>query len=73
MQTKTVKLKTNDAGAVSLAPPALHLGSQTDQGAFVVAIERVPTHLPMAVVLTAYRTAAMDMSCDGPYHTPAAK
>lgn len=67
MQTKTVKLKTNDAGGVSLAHPALHPGSHTDQGAFVVAIERVPTHLPTAAVLTAYRTADVDVSCDGPY------
>ena len=67
MQTKTVKLKTNDAGAVSLAPPALHPGYHTDHGAFVVAIEGVPTHLPTAAVLTAYRTAAVDVSFDGPY------
>ena len=45
MPTKTVKLKTTDAGGVSLAPPALHPGSHTDHGAFVVAIERVPTLL----------------------------
>ena len=67
MQTKTVKLKTNDAGAVSLAHPALHPGYHTDHGAFVVAIERVPAHLPTATVLTAYRTAAVDVSFDGPY------
>ena len=67
MQTKTVQLKTNDAGAVSLAHPALHPGYHTDQGAFVVAVERVPSHLPTATVLTAYRTAAVDVSFDGPY------
>ena len=53
MQTKTVKLKTNDGGSVSLAHPALHPGDHTDHGACVVAIERVPTHLPTAAVLTA--------------------
>ena len=53
MPTKTVKLKTNDAGGVSLAHPALHPGSQTDQGACVVALERVPAQLPTATVLTA--------------------
>ena len=60
MQTKTVQLKTNAGGAVSLAPPALHPGSHTDQGACV------PPHLPPAAVLTASRTAAVDVSCDGP-------
>ncbi len=66
MQTKTVQLKTNADGAVSLAPPAMYPGDHTDQGACVVAIERVSTHLPTAAVLTAYRTAAVDVSCDGP-------
>ena len=32
----------------------------------MVAIERVPPHLPTAAVLTASRTAAVDVSCDGP-------
>ena len=67
MQTKTVKLKTTDAGGVSLAPPAMHPGYHKDHDAFVVAIERVPTHLPAAAVLTAYRNAAVDVSFDGPY------
>lgn len=53
MPTKTVKLKTHAAGGVSLAPPALHPGDHTDQGACVVAIERVSPHLPTAVGLTA--------------------
>ena len=66
MPTKTVKLKTTAGAAVSLAPLALPPGSHTDHGACVVAIERVPTHLPTAAVLTAYRTAAVDVSCDGP-------
>ena len=34
---KTVKLKTNDAGGVALAPPTMHPGYHKDQGAFVVA------------------------------------
>jgi len=67
MQTKTVKLKTNDAGSVSLAPPGTRLGYHKDHGAFVVAIQHVPAHLPAAAVLTAYRTAAVDVSFDGPY------
>ena len=67
MQTKTVKLKTTDAGGVSLAPPAMHPGYHKDHGAVVVAIERVPAHLPTAAVLTAYRNAAVDVSFDGPY------
>ena len=67
MQTKTVKLKTTDAGGVSFAHSALHPGYHRDQGAFVVAIEHVPTHLPTAAVLTAYRTATVDVSFDGPY------
>ena len=66
MQTKTVKPKTHDAGGVSLAPPALHPGYHTDHDAFVVAIERVPIPLPTAAVLTASRTAAVDVSFDGP-------
>ena len=66
MQTKTVKLKTNDAGAVSLAPPAMRPGYHKDPSAFVVTIERVPAHLPTAAVLTAYRNAAMDVSFDDP-------
>ena len=67
MQTKTVKLKTHDAGAVSLAPTALPPGSHTAHGAVVVAIERVPAYLPSATVMTAYRTATVDVSVDGPY------
>ena len=66
-QTKTLKLKTNDAGGVSLAHPAMRPGYHKQPGAFVVAIERVPAHLPAAAVLTAYRTAAIDVSFDGPY------
>ena len=67
MQTKTMKLKTNAGGGVSLAPPALHPGYHTDHGAFVVAIQHVPAHLPAATVPTAYRTAAVDVSFDGPF------
>ena len=67
MPTKTVQLKMTDAGSVSLAPSAMPPGSNTDHGAFVAAIERVPTRLPTAAVLTAYRTAAVDVSFDGPY------
>ena len=66
-QTKTVKLKTNDAGGVSLAHPAMRPGYHKQPGAFVVAIEHVPAHLPTATVLTAYRAAAIDVSFDGPY------
>ena len=66
MQTKTVKLITN-AGGVSLVRPAMRAGDHKPTAAFVVAIERVPTHLPTATVLTAYRTAAVDVSFDGPY------
>ena len=64
--TKTVQLKTNDAGDVSLAPPTMRPGYHKDHGAFVVAIERVPTHLSTAAVLAAYRTAAVDVSFNGP-------
>ena len=53
MQTQTVKLKTPAPGGGSLAPPGLHPGDHTDHGACVVAIERVPTHLSTAAVLTA--------------------
>ena len=67
MPTKTVQLKTTDAGGVSLAPPAMPPGAHTDYGACVGAIERVPAHLPTAAVLTAYRNAAVDVSFDGPY------
>ena len=67
MQTKTVKLKTHAAGAVSLAPTTLPPGYHKAYGAVVVAIERVPAYLPPATVVTAYRTAAVDVSVDGPY------
>ena len=67
MQTKTVKLKTNDTGGVSLAPPGVRPGYHKEQSAFVVAIQHVPAHLPPADVLTAYGTAAIDVSFDGPY------
>ena len=33
----------------------------------MVAIERVSPHFPTAAVLTAYCTAAVDVSFDGPY------
>ena len=66
MQPKTVKRKTNDVGRVSLAHPGARLGSHTDHGAFVVAIQHVPAHRPAAAVLTADRTAAGDVSFDGP-------
>lgn len=67
MQTKTVMLKTNDVGGVSLAPPGARPGYHTDHGAFVVAIQHVPAHQPAAAVLTAYKAAAVDVSFDGPY------
>ena len=66
-RSKTVKLKTNPAGGVSLAHPAMRSGYHKQPGAFVVAIERVPVHLPAAAVLTAHRNAAIDASFDGPY------
>ena len=34
MQSRTVKLKTNDAGGASLAHPAARPGYHTDSGAF---------------------------------------
>ena len=66
-RTKTVKLTTTDAGGVSLAHPAMRPGYHKQLGAFVVAIQDVPAHLPAAAVLTAYRNAAIDVSFDGPY------
>ena len=67
MQTKTVTLKTNAADGVSLAPSTARPGYHKDHSAFVVAIQYVPAHLSAEAVLTAYRTAALDVSFDGPY------
>ena len=47
-----MKLKTNDAGGVSLAHPALQPGYHKQAGAFVVAIEHVPVHMPAADVMS---------------------
>ena len=58
MQTKTVKLKTNDAGGVSLAPPGARPGYHKDHGAFVVAIQHVPAHLPAAAGRPQTRTVS---------------
>ena len=67
MPTKTVKLKTTDAGGVSLASPEARTGHHKPAAAFVVAIEQVPDDVTAADVMTAYRTAAIDVSFDGPY------
>ena len=66
-RTKTVKLETNDADGVSLAPPEARTGYHKPAAAFVVAIEQVPDDVTAADVMTAYRTAAIDVSFDGPY------
>ena len=67
MQTKTVKLITNAGGGVSLAHPAMHPGDYTDQGAFVVAIERVPTLLCPPGCLVAPLPAPHDPAGDARY------
>ena len=59
-RTKSLKLKTNNADIVSLAHPATRPGYQAQLSAFVVAVERVPSHLQIAVV-TAYMWAVVDV------------
>ena len=66
-KTKTLKLKTNNVGGVALAHPTMQPGYYVEPGAFVVAIERVPAHLPSDVVVTAYSQAIVDVPFDGPY------
>ena len=66
-RTKTVKLETNDADGVSLAPPEARTGSHKPAAASVVASEQVPDDVTAADVMTASRTAAIDVSFDGPY------
>ena len=66
-RTKTLKLKTNNAGGVALAHPTMRLGYYVKPEAFVVAIERVPAHLPADAVVTAYSQAIVDVPFDGPY------
>ena len=67
MQTKTVKLKMNDAGVVALAPPGYAPRLPHRPGRFCGRHRACAHPSPPAAVLTAYRTAAVDVSFDAPY------